>query len=218
MKKQLMISIAAAGMAFSTSVGSAQAFELSSSLSCDISQVMGATDCSGSYELGRGENDVTNGGADNIVSQLLNQDDLFGKTSEAWTFGAKYDGGWSGNNAAGMGVSGLGSTSGTFDFSKIDLATTDIAVSLKAAKGFSLYYIKAGSIMDASVLSWSTAGTSTNNKGKAQGLSHISYYTRIAEYLEPEVPSVRKVPEPTALSALFAVGAVAMVRRKKSKS
>lgn len=217
MKTLLSLLVATAGIALSASLAPAQAYSLSSSTACESGLMTGYSDCSGSYQLEGGENDVTDGGADNIVSQLLNEEALFGNGDEGWTFGAKYDGGWSGDNEAEMSVTGLGSTSGTFDFSNLDLATTDLAVSLKAAKGFSIYYIAAGSIMDASEISWSTDGTSTNKKGVAQGLSHISYYTRIAESIEPENPPVRKVPEPTALSALFAVGAAAVIRRKQLK-
>ena len=169
------------------------------------------TECSGSYTLGGGQNDVTDGGEDNIATQMLNGDDLFG--TEDWNFGAKYDGSTSGANNEGLSVDGLGSTSGTFSFSDIDLATTDLAISLKSAKGFSLYYIEAGTLSDSSEIAWDTFGTSTNRKGKAQALSHLSYFTRVADI--PELQAVKKVPEPAALSGLIAVGAAAALRRKK---
>ena len=172
------------------------------------------TACSGSYTLSGGQNDVTNGGANNLATQQLNDENLFGDLD--WSFGAKYDGNTSGANNEGFSVDGLGSTSGTFSFSDIDLATTDLAISLKSAKGYSLYYIEAGSISDASDIAWDTAGTSTNRKGKAQALSHISYYTRISA-ITPEVEKrLKKVPEPAAMSGLLAVGMAAALRKKRS--
>ena len=170
------------------------------------------TACSGSYELGRGQNDVTNGGANNLATQQLIDSEAFG--SGTWDFGAKYDGNTTGNNHEGFSVSGLGSTAGSFGFSDIDLATTDLAISLKSAKGYSLYYFEAGSITDASSIAWDTAGTSTNRKGKAQALSHISYYTRITSI--PAVKQVQKVPEPAAMSGLLAIGFAAALRKKRA--
>lgn len=172
------------------------------------------TSCSGSYTLGGGQNDVTDGGADNIATQYLNNDDLFG--GQDWDFGAKFDGSTSGANTEGLTVEGLGSTSGTFSFADIDLATTDLAVSLKSAKGFSLYFFEAGSITDPSEIAWDTAGTSTNRKGKAQALSHFSYYTRISA-ITPEVEKqLKRVPEPAAMSGLLAVGMAAALRKRRN--
>lgn len=164
--------------------------------------------CAGSYTLGRGQNDVTNGGANDLATQLLNDDDIFGALD--WTFGAKYDGKRSGDASTGFSVAGLNQTSGSFGFSNIDLATTDLAVSLKSAQGFSLYYFAAGTIADASAIAWDTAGTSTNSKGTAQALSHLSYYTRIAK-----PPTVAKVPEPAAMAGLLAVGMAAVLQRRR---
>jgi hypothetical protein len=162
---------------------------------------------------------VTDGGANNLATQYLNGSNIFNEANWSddlnWTFGAKYDGKMSGNNNEGFGVKGLGSTAGTFSFDKIDLAKTDIAVSLKSARGFSLYYLKAGSIKDPSQIAWDTAGTSVNGKGNAQALSHISYYTRISAVTPELEKQLKKVPEPTAMSALLVVGMTAAMRRKK---
>lgn len=206
MKTQLSVAAIALGLAISAAPAHAAP-------DCDAAS-FSFTSCSGSYTLGGGQNDVTDGGADNIATQYLNNDDLFGE--QDWDFGAKFDGSTSGNNAEGMTVEGLGSTSGTFGFSDIDLATTDVAISLKSAKGFSLYYFEAGSIDDPTDIAWDTAGTKTNRKGKAQALSHISYYTRVSA-ITPEVESrLKKVPEPAAMSGLIAVGMAAALRKKRN--
>jgi hypothetical protein len=210
MKKFLTAAAIAAGIAVSLSTAtSAQAAPDCEAASFAFSQ------CAGSYQLSGGQNDVTNGAADNLASQLLNEQNVFDQGD--WTFGAKYDGGLSGNNKEGFSVSGLNKTSGSFSFANIDLTTTDVAISLKSAKGFSLYYFAAGSIGDASQINWDTAGTSTNNKGKAQALSHISYYTRIAA-VTPEIEQqIKKVPEPTAMAGLLAVGMMATARRRHQR-
>lgn len=193
-------------------VPSAQAYQLNDSLKCSTNDVSGAFGCVGSYTLGGSENDVTNGGADNIATKILNNDDVFG--SHDWTFGNKFDGGMTGNNTNGFSVSGLGSTSGSFNLSNLDLSKYDLAISLKSAKGFSMYYVKAGTFTNASQITWNTQGTSVNRRGAAQGLSHISYYTRLIQ-----VPTrVQRVPEPTAMAALFGVGAVAALSRKRRRS
>ncbi len=172
------------------------------------------TSCSGSYTLGGGQNDVTDGGADNLATQQLNDNDLFGDGD--WLFGAKYDGNTSGSNNEGFSVDGLGSTSGTFSFANMDWETTEVAISLKSAKGYSLYYLTESDLDDNGELAWDTAGTSTNRKGKAQALSHISYFTRI-ETIAPVVENqIRKVPEPAAMSGLLAVGMAAALRKRRN--
>lgn len=156
---------------------------------------------------------MTNGGADNLATQQLNDNDLFGDGD--WSFGAKYDGSTSGSNHEGFSVTDLGSTSGSFSFSNMDWETTEVAISLKSAKGYSLYYLTADDLNEEGELSWDTAGTNTNKKGKAQALSHISYYTRISA-ITPEVESrLRRVPEPAAMSSLLVVGMVAALSRKR---
>jgi hypothetical protein len=173
--------------------------------------LFGYTQCAGSFALGGGQNDVTNGGASNIATKMLNEGNLFG--SNDWTFGNKFDGGLaSSNNSAGFNVSNLGSTSGSFGFTNLDLSKNDLVVSLKSAKGFSLYYFKAGSITNPSQIQWNTAGTSVNGGGAAQGLSHISYYTRLVSVTPPPVT---RVPEPSTIAALSTIALAAAMKRRQ---
>lgn len=183
----------------------ALAYSLNPDLACQLTDVTGASQCSGSYTLGNGENDVTNGGSDNIVSQLLNNDDVFG-VGGGWSFDAKDDGGLAGSNSLNFDVTGLNSDSGKFEFGNIDYATTDLAISLKSAKGFSVYYIEAGTLDAAANIDWSTIGTAQNNKGKAKALSHASVYYR---FTTDNSPQPQDVPEPASGLALLAIGAVA---------
>jgi hypothetical protein len=200
--------------------GQAQAYGLGS-LQCSTSNVLGSSQCSGSYVLGNGENDVTSGGANDIASQILNTQDIFGVKD--WTFGNKINVGGTnstststtGANTHGFKLStGSSLTGGSFNFSNLDLSKNDVAVSLKSAKGFSLYYIKAGSVSNLSQINWNTSGTSVNNKGAAQGLSHISYYTRM---IEVTPPPVKRVPEPASIAAITAVSALGVLARKKQR-
>jgi hypothetical protein len=218
MKKIVSCFVLIAGITAAVAAApAAQAYTLNSNLSCTKGTVTGASQCAGSYTLGAGENDVTNGAASNIATKLLNENGgVFGGTSN-WTFGNKYDGSFANNSntQSGFNVTGLNTTAGSFGLGNINLATTDLAVSLKSAKGFSLYYIKAGTITNPNQIAWNTFGTSVNGKGAGQALSHISYFTRMV----PTPPvRVRRVPEPAALSALLAVGAAAIVRRKQRQA
>ncbi len=218
MKKIVSCFVLIAGVTASVAVApTAQAYTLNNNLSCTKGTVTGASQCAGAYTLGSGENDVTNGAATNIATKLLNENGgVFGGSS-TWAFGNKYDGGFanSSNTQSGFNVTGLNTTAGSFGFSNINLATTDLAISLKSAKGFSLYYIKAGTITNPNQIAWNTLGTSVNNKGVGQALSHISYFTRM---MPTPPPPVRRVPEPAALSALLAVSAMATVRRKRRQA
>lgn len=192
----------------------AQAYSLNPNLSCSSGLVTGSIQCAGSYTLGNGENDVTDGGTNNIATKILNDNNIFGNAD--WTFGNKLNVGTTSpinSNTHGFSLRpSSNNTSGNFSFSNLDLSKTDLAISLKSAKGFSLYYIKAGSVANLSQIQWNTAGTSVNNKGAAQGLSHISYYTRLVSIAPPPV---KKVPEPAAIAALATVGGMTFLRRKK---
>ncbi|MBE9029988.1 PEP-CTERM sorting domain-containing protein [filamentous cyanobacterium LEGE 11480] len=194
----------------------AQAYQLNADLDCTDGFITGYSKCSGAYKLGRGENDVTNGSATNIVTQILNEEDVF-EVGGDWKFGNKFDGDLSSqNNDDGFSVAGLNTKSGSFSFSELDLAKTDLAISLKSAKGFSLYYVAAGSITDPEAIQWNTAGTSVNKKGNGKALSHISYYTRIIE-APALADQIRRVPEPATISALLAVGTMAIMRQKRKQ-
>jgi hypothetical protein len=218
MKKIVSCLVLVAGIATSVAAApAAQAYTLNSNLSCTKGTVTGASQCAGSYTLGTGENDVTNGAATNIATKLLNENGgVFGGSS-TWVFGNKYDGSFanSSNTQSGFNVTGLNTTAGSFSLGNINLAKTDLAISLKSAKGFSMYYIKAGTITNPNQIAWNTFGTSVNGKGAGQALSHISYFTRM---VPTPPPRVRRVPEPAALSALLAVSATAVVRRKRRQA
>jgi hypothetical protein len=178
------------------------------------------TDCSGAYLLGNGENDVTNGQADNIVNQLLNNNPgLFGDGD--WTFLAKDDG----KGTTFFDVTGIGQTSGTieFDVDAIEnsvlfdpefIENYDIAISFKAAKNFSIYYWQAP--LNSTTISWTTDGTATNDQDIAQGLSHASVYLRRRDD-EGGGGNPTETPEPSTVLGLTAfLGGAAVLRRRRS--
>lgn len=173
------------------------------------------TACKGSYQLGKGENDVQDGSSDNLVTQKLNDENVFGDRD--WMFGAKYDANTSGSNHEGFSVSGLGKTSGNFSFSNLDWNKTEVAISLKSSKGYSLYHLTADDLDENGTLAWDTLGTSTNKQKKAQGLSHISYYTRISPITLEVAERLKRVSEPTVMSDLLAVGLIAALRKQGLK-
>jgi hypothetical protein len=219
MKKLASAATIAFGMTIAVlSAGSAQAYTLGT-LKCSTTNVTGSSQCAGSYTLGNGENDVTSGNSNDIATQILNNQDIFGTAN--WTFGNKINVGAANTtiastintNTHGFKLTtGSSLTAGSFNFTGLDLSKNDVAISLKSAKGFSLYYIKAGTVSNLSQIAWNTNGTSVNNRGAAQGLSHISYYTRM---VATPPPPVRKVPEPAAAAAIATVGILGLLRRKK---
>ncbi len=141
------------------------------------------TDCRGAYELGNGENDVTDGEADNIVNMLLNDDDVFG-TGGGWNFLGKTD---DSNTSPEFNLTGLNAITGTIEITGIDLPAK-VVISFKAAKDFSLYLWDP--LNDPGLIDWSTSGTATNRNGGVQGLSHVSVY-----WMESDVPP-QQTPEP----------------------
>jgi hypothetical protein len=149
------------------------------------------TACQGAYELARGENDVTNGDSSNVVTQLLNEADIFGQGIADWTFLSKTD-------------TPSGGTSGVIDLADFLKTGYDVAISFKAADSFSIYWW-AGDL-GTDLVSWSTAGTATNDNGRVQGLSHYSVY-------------YRPVPEPlTLLGTAAALGLGAVMRRRTEEA
>jgi hypothetical protein len=223
MKKQLMTgAIAAGAMAIGClgQMGSAEAADLSGSpllnglglnaqsLACTDGSVTGFTDCVGSFALGAGENDVTNGDSGNLASQIL-ATGVFGNITN-WTFNEKINdnGTTTGSDPLSFNWVDVGSeqTSGSFNFSNLNFATTALAISLKSARGFSMYYLPAGSL-SSSTVSWNTLGVSTNPQGNPQALSHASVYFN--------TPPTTAVPTPALLPALAGMGLAAVRKRKQ---
>ena len=211
-------SVLATGFAVTSSLiaPEAQAFDLTLDPACDAAAAVFNPEydnCQGAYLLDGGENDVTDGEADNIVNQLLNVEDIFGNPD--WTFFAKDDGA----GTSFFTVNGINSTTGdiVFDTAAIEAAygptfteDYDIAVSFKAAKNFSIYQWDAA--LGTDTITWSTEGTATNGGGSAQALSHASVYFR---YKDVVTPPPARVPEPTSILALGLIGGGMFLSRRK---
>jgi hypothetical protein len=201
-----------------TAFNPAGAYTLTENPNCDAAAAVfnpAYSDCVGAYELGKGENDVTDGDADNIVNKILNENDVFG--ADNWTFGAKFDGsGYQGINGL-FTLTGLDNIIGTITLNKKAIENIlgptfeqyEIAISFKAARNFSIY--KWDAPLSTNTINWSTAGTATNNRGIPQGLSHASLYVRKIN----DTP-VTEVPEPgAAVSMVLALGAITFLKKTK---
>jgi hypothetical protein len=134
------------------------------------------------------------------------QDDVIAEIeSQGWAGGSPvvYSGTTDAGDSGGPFSSvGSGST-GTIVFSSP--LTGDYIFALKVANQFSLYFFSG--LVDATQLTYSTLGTSTNPSGTAQGLSHVSLYT-----VTPEPGTVLLLA--TGLLSLFFV---ARRRRRKTE-
>jgi hypothetical protein len=165
-----------------------------------------ATKCAGAYSTS-GEffpNDVL-GDGNPLLSRLNTMFDV----NYNWLFVDKDD-------AAGVGDGGfsytqtIDQTSGSW-FSNTIGANQVFAISLKSSQSFSVYYFDLAKEVDQGL--WSTFGTSRNQAGRAQGLSHMSLF--IANKGDRPDEPVTKVPEPGMLLGLglFAAGSLRKLRR-----
>ena len=160
--------------------------------------------CVGAYELGNGENDVTDGSDNNIVNNILNVDKVFDNQG-GWSFiekvnegvdeGTYFDITYNGDTKSGSLVFDV--TAINNDFGPDFLSTYEIAISFKAADSFSIYQWDAP--LGVNTIEWTTNGTATNKNGGVQGLSHASLYFR----------NTANITEPPS-SALLALGLVCL--------
>lgn len=167
---------------------SANAFVVNTSLDCSVAVFNPSYDaCAGAFVLEGGENDVTNGGDTDIVTTLLNDVGLFG--DDDWGFVGKVDDqGYSGTAGA-FSVTGIDDTSGqiTLMFDVLaELATAELALSFKAAKGFSVYYWNGP--IGSDLIEWTTDGVSVKN-GNTQDLSHVSLFYRTSDPVDVSEPA-----------------------------
>lgn len=212
-----------AALASTTAIGSAQAGTIldqtgsldfnalgltGSSVSCSDGSVAGATQCVGDFVTQKGNNDVTDGGANNPASKILATGVFGGITN--WTFNAKLDPGQTGSNPLGFSVSSIGGTQGSFGFSSIDLSTTDLAFSLKGGPSYSIYYVPANSLSDPLNIVWNTLGIEKGNGKAGPGLSHASVYYANAGGIGGDGEAI---PTPALLPGLIGLGAAALRKR-----
>ncbi|MBP0012911.1 MAG: PEP-CTERM sorting domain-containing protein [Roseofilum sp. SBFL] len=189
-------------------------------LDCGLSDItlegINYTACGGQF----GGNDTGNKGT---LEGYLNDGTVFGSYgfSSDWSLNGKSDGdggsfGFQADN---------GSTDATWSLTKNldqlfgnDLTAT-FAVSFKSSTGYSVYLFENFQISQAQLDSgrldgtFTTDGVSVNKKGKAQGLSHGSFWAYDGGE-EPYNPP-NEVPEPSAAAALglLAAGMFGMKRR-----
>ena len=202
----ILPSLAATGMALLATPAQAGTFSSCVGSGYDITDsVTGTSNCAISDDFNQ---DFQNGSSD-ISEYTVNEAGFFG--SSDWQFSGKLGvGGFAGDGEG---------QSGTWDLSDVIQDNwNDVMLVFKSGKGTQLvgYQVEDGVISGSWESFYEKSVGSFDIKGKnAKDVSHISVYYNVVD--EPEVSSIRKVPEPMALSSLALVGAAAVVRRRKKK-
>lgn len=200
-------SLAAAGLAMFATPAQAGSFSSCVGSGYDISDnVTGTSNCAISDDFSQ---DFQNGSSD-ISEYTVNEAGFFG--SSDWQFSGKL-------GVGGFAGSGEGQ-SGTWDISDvIQDSWDDVMLVFKSGNKTQLvgYQVEDGvtsgswqSVYEKSVGAFNFNGKNTKD------VSHISVYYNVID--TPEVSSVRRVPEPMALSSLALVSAAAVIRRRKKQA
>ncbi|MDJ1177180.1 PEP-CTERM sorting domain-containing protein [Roseofilum capinflatum] len=178
-----------------------------------------------SYSACEGQFSGNDTGNKGTLEGDLNNGTVFGSYgfSSDWSLDGKSDGG---GGTYGF-IADNGSTDATWSLTKNldqlfgnDLTAT-FAVSFKASTGYSVYLFEDFSITQAQLDSgklegtFTTDGVSVNNKGKAQGLSHGSFWAYSGEEDTYEPPN--EIPEPSAAAALGLLAAGMLGMKKKGR-
>lgn len=185
--------------------------EKTPSFSCSLTDVSlfgsNSVDCEGPIS----GNDVGNKGT---LLTKLNVEGVFNDSLEGtgtWSILGKSDDSGSGVKAD------QNQTTGDWfaDLTEVKANYSAIAISLKAANGYSTYLFNDLSGAQAKGMFdglFNTIGAAQNNKGNAQALSHltVAYFTADDAGTGP-IP----IPEPTTMVGLMAVGAGIVINRRK---
>lgn len=165
---------------------------------CNVSRVSFASQCAGVY--GSQGNNFNPSSSD--VLTALNDDNLFGNIND-WKFdGRKESPAAFSPDSLGLTLKSLQKKSGTFEFSDIGAAYTNLAIGLKAGNRYALYFIPKGTYLSDTVFNWSTADL-LNRNGNPAELSHMDVFYQ--------------VPTPAMLPALVGMG-IAALRKKKEQN
>ena len=173
---------------------------------CSNSNISGAIDCTGAFSNGNntGTQSKINASLSQITTDFADTLATLGASAGTWSqIGTT-------NQGQSSGPFGLtpGSATGTLTF---DTAQTGIfAVALKSSTKFSFYLFNGGTT-GISSLTYNTIGTSKNNQGLAQGLSHATLY----RYSGTVTPRPVQVHEPiSSLVGFVGLAAVGLLKKR----
>lgn len=205
LRRSLTVLAVGAGLALaSTGFSAAQAARVtageSTGLSCTAGSVSlfgsGYTSCAGAFA----GNDTGNQGTllDKLNSGSIFSGEYDAVSGASWEILGKSDDG--SNDVTAENGSTLGSWS-----AMLDNVYSTIAVSLKSSTSYSTYLFTGVTTAELSGL-FDTVGTSINQRGNAQALSHmtVAYYNAPT----PEEPEAESVPEPGMVMGLLAMTTV----------